>query len=108
MHSNTNSDRLVLYRHHISQFYFLYANLLVNSFGLQNALERAPVDLAHFFARCYSSATSFIKTVKELAPLGYLRYAPDSHFVFISYAVLSLLKVRHSAHTRLCQISYVD
>ncbi|KAG8863074.1 hypothetical protein FRB96_009254 [Tulasnella sp. 330] len=91
--SNASNDRLVMYRHHISQFYFLYANLLVNSFGLQNALERAPLDLAHFFARCYSSATNFIKTVKELAPLGYLRYAPDSHFVFISYAVLSLLKL---------------
>ncbi|KAG9039454.1 hypothetical protein FRB95_010743 [Tulasnella sp. JGI-2019a] len=88
-----NNHRIITYRHYISQFYFLYANLLVNSFGLQNALERAPVDLAHFFARCYSSATNFIKIVKELAPQGYLRYAPDSHFVFISYGVLTLLKL---------------
>jgi hypothetical protein len=29
----------------------------------------------------------------ELSPRGYMKYAPDSHFVFTSYVVLSLLKV---------------
>ena len=67
---------------------------MLNSFGLQNALDRSAVDIAHFFARCYSSATACATLVRdELSPRGYMKYAPDSHFVFTSYAVLSLLKV---------------
>lgn len=88
-------NKHVEYRGLIALFYYHYANLLINSFGLQNALERSPIDLAHFFARCHSSAIAFIRLVKdELAPKGYLRYGTDSHYVFISYAVLTLLKVR--------------
>lgn len=84
----------VNYRHLIVQFYYQYANLLVNSFGLQNAMERAPIDLPHFFSRCYGSAMTFIGVVRQLGPLGHFTFAPDSHFVFLSYAVLTLLKVR--------------
>ncbi|KAJ7811377.1 hypothetical protein B0H14DRAFT_3090616 [Mycena olivaceomarginata] len=46
-----------------------------------NALERAPLDIGHFFARCHSSATACA-----------VLYSPDSNFVQTSYAVLSLLK----------------
>jgi hypothetical protein len=68
--------------------------LVVNSFGLQNAMERTAVNIGHFFTRCHSSATICAKLVRdELAPRGFLKYSPDSHFVMISYAVLSLLKV---------------
>lgn len=68
--------------------------LVLNSFGLQNALERSPVDIAHFFARCYMSATVCATLVRdELGPAGFMKYAPDSHCVLTSYAVLSLLKV---------------
>jgi hypothetical protein len=68
--------------------------LVVNSFGLQNAIERSAVDVGHFFTRCHSSATACATLVRdELAPRGFLKYSPDSHFVMISYAVLSLLKV---------------
>lgn len=78
----------------MGKFYFNYAMLIVNSFGLQNALERSAVDIGHFFARCHSSASSCATLIRdELAPLGYLRYAPDSNFVMGSYAVLSLMKV---------------
>lgn len=67
--------------------------LVVNSFGLQNALERSPVDMSHFFARCYSAARACALLVRdELGPKGFLRYASDSYFVQCSYAVLSLLK----------------
>lgn len=70
--------------------------LVVNSFGLQNAMERSHVDISHFFSRCHSSAMSCALVVRdELAPRGYMRYSPDSHFVFTSYAVLTLLKVSH-------------
>ncbi len=82
------------YRELIGKFYFNYAMLIVNSFGLQNALERSAVDIGHFFARCHSSAAACATVLRdELGPLGYLRYAPDSNFVQGSYAVLSLLKV---------------
>jgi hypothetical protein len=79
----------------IMRFYLNYSMLVVNSFGLQNALERASLDVAHFFGRCYTSAKTCAIVIRdELGPQGYLRYAPDSHFVLTSYAVLTLLKAR--------------
>ncbi|QRV72781.1 Fungal specific transcription factor domain [Ceratobasidium sp. AG-Ba] len=82
------------YRSLVAVFYYNYAMLVVNSFGLQNAMERSHVDIAHFFSRCHSSATACATVVRdELAPRGYMRYSPDSHFVFTSYAVLTLLKL---------------
>lgn len=79
----------------IGNFYFHYSMLVLNSFGLQNAMERSAVDIGHFFARCHSSATACALMVRDdLGPRGFLKYSPDSHFVMISYALLSLLKVR--------------
>ncbi|KAG1893272.1 fungal-specific transcription factor domain-containing protein [Suillus fuscotomentosus] len=76
------------------KFYFHYYMLVVNSFGLQNAMEHSAVDIGHFFSRCYTSATAVAIVARdELASLGMLKYSPDSHFVYISYAVLSLLKL---------------
>ncbi|KAG2019940.1 nuclear protein [Coprinopsis cinerea AmutBmut pab1-1] len=84
----------VAYKRLISQFYFNYAMLVLNSFGLQNALERAPLNIGHFFARCHTSAITCATLVRdELGPSGFIKYSPDSHFVQISYAVLSLLKL---------------
>ncbi|KAJ8517191.1 hypothetical protein ONZ45_g5575 [Pleurotus djamor] len=74
-------QRVIDYRNLISQFYFNYAMLVLNAFGLQNALERNNVDMSHFFARCHSW------------PSGFMKHAPDSHCVLTSYAVLSLLKL---------------
>lgn len=86
------------YKGLIGRFYFNYAMLIINSFGLQNALERSSVDIGHFFARCHTSAMACAKLVRdELGPSGFMKYSPDSHFVQTSYAVLSLLKVRHYA-----------
>ncbi|KAJ6622873.1 fungal-specific transcription factor domain-containing protein [Mycena sp. CBHHK59/15] len=82
------------YRNYISQFYYHYAMLVLNSFGLQNALDRAPLDIGHFFARCHSSAIACAVLVRDqLGPRGFMKYSPDSHFVQTSYAVLSLLKL---------------
>ncbi|TFK36330.1 fungal-specific transcription factor domain-containing protein [Crucibulum laeve] len=90
----SESQASVEYKKLISQFYFHYAMLVLNSFGLQNALERAPIDIGHFFARCHSSAIACANLVRdELGPRGYMKYSPDSHFVQTSYAVLSLLKL---------------
>ncbi|KAF5357846.1 hypothetical protein D9756_001242 [Leucocoprinus leucothites] len=82
------------YKQLVATFYFNYASLVLNSFGLQNALERAPVDIGHFFGRVHSSAMACAVLVRDhLGPSGYMRYSPDSHFVQTSYAVLSLLKL---------------
>ena len=78
----------------IANFYFHYAMLTINAFGLQNALERSAVDIGHFFARCHSSAVSCATILRdEMGPSGFLKYSSDSTFVMGSYAVLSLLKV---------------
>ncbi|KAI0362543.1 hypothetical protein OH77DRAFT_1388652 [Trametes cingulata] len=88
------NEHVQKYRLLIANFYFHYAMLTINAFGLQNALERSAVDIGHFFARCHSSAVSCALLLRdEMGPLGYLKYAPDSHFVMGSYAVLSLLKL---------------
>ena len=94
MSSKEAGDRIAKYNGLMSEFFANYAMLVINSFGLQNAMERSPVDIPHFFARVHSSAKTCAVLVKEeLGPLDFLKYAPDSHFVFASYAVLSLLKV---------------
>jgi hypothetical protein len=78
------------YKHLIGQFYLNYVLLVINSYGLQNALERSPVDIGHFFA-CAMACSLLVRD--HLAPSGFMKYSPDSHFVQTSYAVLTLLKV---------------
>ena len=93
-HSEEADDRIAKYNCLMAEFFASYAMLVINSFGLQNAMERSPVDIPHFFARVHSSAkTCAILVKEELGPLDFMKYAPDSYFVFTSYAVLSLLKV---------------
>ena len=83
------SEYVQKYRMLIANFYFHYAMLTINAFGLQNALERSAVDIGHFFARCHSSAISCATILRdEMGPSGYLQYAPDSHFVMGSYAAV--------------------
>jgi len=86
-------DRIAKYNGLMAEFFANYSMLVINSFGLQNAMQRFPIDIPHFFVRVHSSAKTCAIIVKELGPLEFLKYAPDSHFVFTSYAVLSLLKV---------------
>jgi hypothetical protein len=82
------------YRMVMMRFYYHYALLVINSFGLENAFQNSPVDMAHFFGRCHSNAMACVLIMRdEIASAGWLRYSPDSHFVLCSYAVLSLLKV---------------
>ena len=88
------NDASAQYSRLMSIFYANYAMLVINSFGLQDALERTPVNIPHFFARVHTSAKTCALLMRdELGPQGFLKYSPDSHFVFGSYAVLSLLKV---------------
>ncbi|EIW84743.1 hypothetical protein CONPUDRAFT_116908 [Coniophora puteana RWD-64-598 SS2] len=86
-------DAGIRYSRAMRHFYYNYYMLVINSFGLQNAIDRSAVDIGHFFVRCYGAATAVAVVARDiLGPMGYLRYSPDSHFVFLSYAVLSLLK----------------
>lgn len=94
MSSKEADDRIAKYNGLMAEFYTNYAMLVFNSYGLQHAMDRSPVDIPHFFARVHSSAKTCAVLVKEdLGPQDFLKYAPDSLFVFSSYAVLSLLKV---------------
>ncbi|KAG6867610.1 hypothetical protein C0993_000551 [Termitomyces sp. T159_Od127] len=82
------------YKKLVAQFYYHYSVLVVNSFGLQNALERSPIDLGHFFAQCHASAMACALLVRDhLGPMDYMKYAPDTHCVMVSYALLTLLKL---------------
>ncbi|KAI6132068.1 hypothetical protein EDD16DRAFT_1534431 [Pisolithus croceorrhizus] len=49
----------------------------------------------HYYTARFHTSAMAVSTIArdELAPRGYLKYSPDSHFVFLSYAVLSLLKL---------------
>ncbi|KAI0062372.1 hypothetical protein BV25DRAFT_1804016 [Artomyces pyxidatus] len=89
-----SKDIIAKYQRIMSEYYANYAMLVINSFGLQNAMEQSPVDIPHFFARVHSSAKTCAVLVRDqLGPSGVLKYSPDSHFVFSSYAVLSLMKL---------------
>lgn len=73
-----------------------YAVLVLNSFGLQYALERpsdfASADKPQYLARCVHAAKEIITTVKY-GMREILRYAPDPTFVTVAYACVFLLKL---------------
>ncbi|WFD42096.1 hypothetical protein MPSI1_000734 [Malassezia psittaci] len=73
-----------------------YAILVLNSFGLQYALERpsdgASVDKPLYLVRCVHAAKEIIATVKY-GMREILRYAPDPTFVVVAYACVFLLKL---------------
>jgi hypothetical protein len=102
MSNKEADDRIAKYNGLMAEFFTNYAMLVINSFGLQNAMDRSPVDIPHFFARVHSSAKTCAVLVKDnIGPQDFMKYAPDSHFVFASYAVLSLLKVSPGIRPRI-------
>lgn len=40
-----------------AQFYFNYSSLVLYSFGLENALERAKMDISYFLTNVYEAAS---------------------------------------------------
>ncbi|KAL9932991.1 hypothetical protein V8E36_008246 [Tilletia maclaganii] len=70
-----------------------YSVLIINSFGLQRALDaKSDFDRGYFFSRCLSAAKGMLKAaLGGLRPV--LRYAPDAQFVMIAYACVFLLKL---------------
>ncbi|WFD35633.1 hypothetical protein MCUN1_002491 [Malassezia cuniculi] len=73
-----------------------YAVLVLNSFGLQCALDRpsngAAIDKPQYLVRCVHAAKEIIATVKH-GMREILRYAPDPTFVAVAYACVFLLKL---------------
>jgi len=65
------------------------------SFGFQQAFQRGIEPGDHvYFSKCLDAAKSVIRNMIEgLAPSGYMRCAPDGHFIFASFASAFLLKL---------------
>ncbi|EIW74294.1 hypothetical protein CONPUDRAFT_67760 [Coniophora puteana RWD-64-598 SS2] len=88
-------DPIARFRVTLLPFMTYYSKLVVYSFGFQQAFERgmqASDDI--FFKKCFEAAKLVIvHVITVIAPSGYLRYAPDGHFIFASFASAFLLKL---------------
>ncbi|KAA1473232.1 hypothetical protein DENSPDRAFT_779779 [Dentipellis sp. KUC8613] len=72
-----------------------YSRLVMYSFGFQQAFHRglAPSDKI-YISKSLGAAKEVVQTlVDSLAPSGYMRYSPDGHFIFASFASAFLLKL---------------
>ncbi|KAG7085553.1 hypothetical protein E1B28_003110 [Marasmius oreades] len=88
-------DRGAEVRCNLLPFLVAYSRLVMFSFGFQQAYHRGvqPGDNI-FLTKCLEAAKGVITClVDTLAPSGYMRYAPDGHFVFASFASAFLLKL---------------
>ncbi|KAG6852892.1 hypothetical protein C0991_008342 [Blastosporella zonata] len=72
-----------------------YSRLVMFSFGFQQAYQRGIEPGDHvYFNKCLDAAKSVIQNMVEgLATTGYMKYAPDGHFIFASFASAFLLKL---------------
>ncbi|KAF9039281.1 fungal-specific transcription factor domain-containing protein [Panaeolus papilionaceus] len=89
------SDPSCVFRCSLLPFLVSYSRLVMFSFGFQQAFQRGLKNEDRvFFDKCMESAKSVIEImINSLAPSGYMRYAPDGHFVFASFASAFLLKL---------------
>ncbi|KAF8579154.1 hypothetical protein K439DRAFT_1360225 [Ramaria rubella] len=83
-----------VFRTQLLPFIVNYSRLVMFSFGFQHAVQRGLRREDIFFQRCFDAACAVITTVVDrLAPTGYMRFAPDGHFIFSSFASAFLLKL---------------
>jgi len=89
------NDRGSMFRCLLLPFLVEYSRLVMHSFGFQHAFQRGIEPGDHvFFKKCLESAKAVLKhMIENLAPSGYMRYAPDGHFIFASFASAFLLKL---------------
>ncbi|KZT01948.1 uncharacterized protein LAESUDRAFT_730644, partial [Laetiporus sulphureus 93-53] len=88
-------DPACAFRASLLPFLTNYSRLVMYSFGFQQAYKRGvrPEDQL-FLDKCFESAKSVILCMVDvLCPSGYMRYSPDGHFVFASFASAFLLKL---------------
>ncbi|KAF8804042.1 hypothetical protein BYT27DRAFT_7194756 [Phlegmacium glaucopus] len=89
------NDPSCAFRCTLLPFLVSYSRLVMFSFGFQQAYQRGfdQGDII-FFTTCLEAATAVVENMIDgLAPSGYMRYAPDGHFVFASFASAFLLKL---------------
>ncbi|KAK7047769.1 hypothetical protein VNI00_006097 [Paramarasmius palmivorus] len=88
-------DQGAEFRCKLLPFLVAYSRLVMFSFGFQQAYQRGVQQGDNIFlTKCLESAKGVITCmVDSLAPSGYMRYAPDGHFVFASFASAFLLKL---------------
>ncbi|PCH34825.1 hypothetical protein WOLCODRAFT_78982 [Wolfiporia cocos MD-104 SS10] len=88
-------DPACAFRASLLPFLTNYSRLVMYSFGFQQAYKRGiqPEDQL-FLDNCLQSAKSVILSmVDTLCPSGYMRFSPDGHFIFASFASAFLLKL---------------
>ncbi|KAK0502110.1 hypothetical protein EDD18DRAFT_1064935 [Armillaria luteobubalina] len=76
-------------------FYVAYFRLVMFSFGFHQVF-RAGIETwyDYFFTKCLTYAKSVIRCMNEdLAPSGFMRYAPDGQFMCTAFAVVFLFKL---------------
>jgi hypothetical protein len=72
-----------------------YLKLVVLSCGFQAAFRKGLSRDSKIFQLSLDAARSVIQImVERLAPTGYLRYAMDANFLYVSYAAAFLINVR--------------
>jgi hypothetical protein len=101
--SDMNGDKGCALRCSLMPYLVGYSRLVMFSFGFQEAFRRGlqPEDDI-FFQKCLFSAKSVINDMIEgLIPGGYMRFAPDGHFVFASFASAFLLKLLRPEFSKL-------
>ncbi|KAH7906942.1 fungal-specific transcription factor domain-containing protein [Hygrophoropsis aurantiaca] len=90
-----HNDAGCAFRCTLLPFLVNYSRLVMYSFGFQHAFQRGiEVSDNVFFTKCFDAAKIVIKHMIEvLAPSGFMRSAPDGHFVFASFASAFMLKL---------------
>ncbi|PBK98248.1 hypothetical protein ARMGADRAFT_572182 [Armillaria gallica] len=76
-------------------FFVAYFRLVMFSFGFHQVFH-AGIEAwyDYFFIKCFEYAKSVIRCMNEdLTPSGFMRYAPDHHFMCAAFAVVFLFKL---------------
>jgi hypothetical protein len=102
-----SSNSQCTYRSQLLPFYVNYLRLVMLSLGFQQAVQKGVANVSpgiDVVKRCLDAACGVVRTVVEdLAPTGYLRFAPDGHFVFSSFASAFLIKLLRPEHAALLE-----
>ncbi|KAK0502125.1 hypothetical protein EDD18DRAFT_1346694 [Armillaria luteobubalina] len=76
-------------------FYVAYFRLVIFYFGFHRVFQ-AGIETwyDYFFTKCFKNAKLAIRCMNEdLAPSGFMRYAPDRQFMCVAFAVAFLIKL---------------
>ncbi|KAK0440527.1 hypothetical protein EV421DRAFT_1737193 [Armillaria borealis] len=82
-------------RHGLLHFFVAYSRLVMFSFGFHHVFHTGiEAWYNYFFSKSLECATSVIRCITEdLAPGGFMWYAPDRHFMCVAFAAVFLFKL---------------